>query len=61
MLRFPQFLTVAALLGLAALAPAQLPGTEAPPLLIDKTWNDAPASFDDFAGHVVILDFAQTW
>jgi hypothetical protein len=61
MLRFPRFFTATALLGLCALAPAQQPGTVAPPLQIDKTWNDAPASWDDLSGKVVVLDFAQTW
>jgi hypothetical protein len=36
-------------------------GSPAPAFTIEKGWNDAPTSFDDLAGKVVILDFAQTW
>ncbi len=58
-LRYPALMAAALLAGAA---PAQLlKGTEAPRFEIDKAWNDAPASFDEFAGKLVILDFAQTW
>ena len=36
-------------------------GSPAPAIPFVKTWNDAPASFDDFAGKVVILKFSETW
>ncbi|MCB9884880.1 MAG: hypothetical protein H6838_05270 [Planctomycetes bacterium] len=51
-----------ALGALAALAPAQVAkGATPPSFTFEKVWNDGPASFDDLAGKVVILDFAQTW
>lgn len=47
---------------LAVGASAQIAkGSPAPAFTIEKGWNDAPTSFDDLAGKVVILDFAQTW
>jgi hypothetical protein len=58
-LRYPALLAVAFL---AAAAPAQLlKGAKAPAFEIDKAWNGAPTSFDQFDGKLVILDFAQTW
>lgn len=51
-----------ALLATAAVAPAQIAkGATAPSFEIQKGWNDAPATFDEFEGKLVILDFAQTW
>ncbi len=53
---------VLALGALAAHAPAQVAkGATAPSFAFEKVWNDGPAGFDDLAGKVVILDFAQTW
>lgn len=47
---------------LAAAVPAQIAkGAPAPAIPFVKTWNDAPASFDEFAGKVVILKFSETW
>ena len=47
---------------LAAAVPAQAQkGTNPPVLQFEKAWNDGPQSWDDLAGKVVILDFAQTW
>lgn len=61
MVRTPASFVLAGL-ALAAAVPAQLQKGSLPPeLQFDKTWNDAPASFAEFAGKVVILDFAQTW
>ena len=43
-------------------AAAQVPaGSPAPALAFQKGWNDAPVSFDDLAGKVVILKFSETW
>jgi hypothetical protein len=50
-----------ALASLAISVPAQAKGTAPPEFPFEKVWNDAPATFADFAGKVVILDFAQTW
>ena len=36
-------------------------GATPPAFAFEKVWNDGPASFDDLAGKVVILDFSQTW
>jgi hypothetical protein len=53
---------VAALALLVAAVPAQvLPGTVPPVLKFDKVWNGGPQTWDDLAGRVVVLDFAQTW
>ena len=53
---------VAVLALVAAALPAQvLKGTSPPALQFEKVWNDGPQSWDDLAGKVVILDFAQTW
>lgn len=47
---------------LAAAVPAQIAkGAAAPAIPFVKTWNDAPASWDDLAGKVVILKFSETW
>lgn len=54
-------MSLAAVLCTTALLSAQAKGSPAPALEIEKAWNNAPESFDDLAGHVVILDFAQTW
>lgn len=46
----------------AGAAQAQLAkGSNAPAFEFDKVWNDGPAAFDELAGKLVILDFAQTW
>jgi hypothetical protein len=43
-------------------AAAQIDKGKAPPAIpFLKTWNGAPASFDDFDGRVVILKFSETW
>lgn len=58
--RIPSCLVVGALLT-GALA-AQVPkGQVPPPFAFKKVWNDGPASFDDFAGKVVILKFSESW
>jgi hypothetical protein len=42
--------------------PAQFQKGQTPtPLNFVKVWNNGPASFDDFAGRVVILKFSETW
>ena len=47
---------------LAAAVPAQIAkGAPAPAIPFVKTWNDAPASWDDLAGKVVILKFSESW
>lgn len=47
---------------IAAAVPAQIAkGAPAPAIPFVKTWNDAPASFEEFAGKVVILKFSETW
>ena len=47
---------------LAIAAPAQIAkGAAAKPFPFVKVWNDGPTTFDDLAGKVVILDFAETW
>lgn len=54
-------LVAAALFGAAAVT-AQVPKGSAPPAFeFAKVLNDGPESFDDLAGKVVILDFAETW
>ncbi|MBM3974123.1 MAG: hypothetical protein FJ301_08500 [Planctomycetes bacterium] len=56
------FSVLAAATLVVAAAPAQVAkGAPAPAIPFVKTWNDAPASFDDFAGKVVILKFSETW
>lgn len=46
----------------AAVLPAQIAkGSPAPAIPFVKTWNNAPASWDDLAGKVVILKFSETW
>jgi hypothetical protein len=58
--RVSTVLVAATLLG--GVAPAQVRKGGAPPEFeIEKTWNGAPKSFAEFAGKVVLLDFAQTW
>ncbi|MCB9879385.1 MAG: hypothetical protein H6835_17455 [Planctomycetes bacterium] len=56
-----RWLSLAAVLCTPAILSAQNKGQLAPVLEIEKAWNGAPESFDDLVGHVVILDFAQTW
>lgn len=51
----------AALLFAGAAAAQVQKGAIAPAFEFEKVWNDGPQSFDDLAGKVVILDFAQTW
>lgn len=36
-------------------------GGEPPAFAFEKVWNGAPTSFAGLEGHVVILDFSQTW
>lgn len=58
----PRMSLVAAALFGAAAVPAQVPKGTAPPAFeFKKVWNDGPESFDELAGKVVILDFAETW
>lgn len=55
-------LAATAALLFAGAAPAQLlKGSAAPAFEFQKVWNDGPASFDELAGKLVILDFSQTW
>ena len=51
----------AALLVAGALSAQVQKGAAPPSFEFDKVWNDGPATFDELAGKVVILDFAQTW
>ncbi len=62
MIRFPRLPVAAvALLGAAAVT-AQVPkGSAAPPFEFNAVLNGGPESFDDLAGKVVILDFAESW
>jgi hypothetical protein len=47
---------------LAAAAPGQLQaGTTAPAFDFAKTWNDAPVSFAELKGKLIMLDFFATW
>lgn len=55
------FVSVGAALLFAGAVAAQAKGAAAPEFTFEKVWNDGPQSFDDLAGKVVILDFAQTW
>ena len=61
MLPIKRIVAVAATAFAGALAPAQSVGSTPPTFEIEKAWNEGPKGFDDFAGKVVILDFAQTW
>jgi hypothetical protein len=46
----------------AAVVPAQIAkGAPAPAIPFVTTWNNAPTSWDDLAGKVVILKFSETW
>lgn len=56
-------ISVAAAAGLlAASLSAQLqPGTTAPPFDFDQRWNDAPTSFAELEGKLVLLDYFATW
>ncbi|MFY9344006.1 MAG: hypothetical protein WAT39_16070 [Planctomycetota bacterium] len=58
--RLSQYLVAGTLLAGALSAQIQK-GQEPPPIPFKKVWNDGPASFDDFAGKVVILKFSETW
>lgn len=60
MLRTLSWLCAASLLAVGASAQVAK-GSPAPAFTIEKGWNDAPTSFADLEGKVVILDFAQTW
>ena len=55
--------TLAAAFALALVGPlaAQAKGSTPPPIEFVKVWNDAPESFDELEGKVVILDFGATW
>ncbi len=54
--------TLAAAALLVGALPAQFSKGQTPtPLEFVKVWNDGPASFDDFAGRVVILKFSESW
>jgi hypothetical protein len=61
MLPSKRTVTLAAMVFTSAALSAQQVGSMPPVLEFEKVWNDGPKSFDDFAGKVVILDFAQTW
>jgi hypothetical protein len=55
----PMFATAALL---ASTLVAQIPtGAPAPAFPFDKVANNAPDSFADFAGRVVVLKFSETW
>lgn len=53
--------SIGAALLFAGAGVAQSKGAAPPEFSFEKVWNDGPQSFDDLAGKVVILDFAQTW
>jgi len=56
------FVPLAAVAFAAGAVTAQVPkGAAAPAFEFKKVLNDGPASFDDLAGKVVILDFGETW
>ena len=58
----PMLTACAAAALVAAALPAQVSkGAMPPEFAFEKVWNDGPQNFADFAGKVVILDFAQTW
>ena len=62
MVSLPRTLTLAAITLGAGSAMAQVSKGGTPPeFAFEKVWNDGPQTFADFAGKVVILDFAQTW
>jgi len=62
MIRTPsRTLASALVLGLAGGLLAQDPGTDAPEIEFAKTWNDAPSSWDELHGKLVLLDFGETW
>lgn len=58
---FAPLRTVSAALLFAAAAFAQQPGQAAPSFEFLATWNDAPKTFAELEGKVVIFDFARTW
>ena len=59
-LRTPLLATAASLL--ASALPGQVPtGTPAPTFEFAKIWNDAPPSFAELRGKLVMLDFFATW
>jgi hypothetical protein len=58
--RFPTCLVAGVLLTGAVSAQFQK-GQVPTPIPFKKVWNDGPASFDDFAGKVVILKFSESW
>lgn len=58
--RASRWLVATALLGGVASAQVQK-GAAPPEFEFEKVWNDGPQKFADFAGKVVLLDFAQTW
>jgi len=58
--RNPWLVMAALLVGGGSLA-AQHIGSVPPAFDFEKVWNDGPASFDEFEGKVVILDFSETW
>lgn len=46
----------------AAALPAQISsGTTAPEFEFAATWNDAPTSFAELKGKLIMLDFFATW
>lgn len=53
--------SVAVALLFAAATLAQAPGQAAPAFEFLGGLNDAPKTFAEFEGKVVILDFARTW
>ena len=54
-------LVVAALLVGGGTAFAQQVGSTPPEFGFEKVWNNGPASFDEFEGKVVVLDFSESW
>lgn len=62
MIHLTRAATAAAIVVLAGSLQAQLKkGADAPAFTIEKAWNEGPTDFSEFAGKLVILDFAQTW
>jgi hypothetical protein len=58
---FAPLRTLSTALLFAAVAFAQQPGQAAPSFEFLATWNDAPKTFAELEGKVVIFDFARTW
>lgn len=60
MIRKP-WLVMAALLVGGGTAFAQQVGSAPPEFGFEKVWNNGPASFEEFEGKVVVLDFSESW